>query len=277
MKNNNDLVAYARSMVGLPYWYGCFGQIGSASLHNYKLKQYPEYYNRWNDYSAQYGKRVHDCVGLIKGYIWSDSPTAEPRYNSRQDVSAYGMYRVSITKGNMSSWPGKNGTLVFKATNAGNYLTIHHVGVYSTDGYVYEAKGHEYGVVKTKFSKSEWQFWSYCPYIAYGETTPDQPKNFKETTEVVASDVIKGLWGNGEERKKRLESAGYNYTEIQGLVNNILKGGATSAKKSNDEIATEVIRGVWGNNPERKTKLIAAGYDYEAIQAIVNKKMSKKE
>lgn len=44
-------------------------------------------------------------------------------------------------------------------------------------------------------------------------------------------------------------------------------------KKSNEEIATEVIAGKWDNGQERKNKLIAAGYDYRAIQDIVNKRL----
>lgn len=44
----------------------------------------------------------------------------------------------------------------------------------------------------------------------------------------------------------------------------------TPARKSNEEIAREVARGDWGNNPERKNRLVAAGYDYDVIQAIVN-------
>lgn len=42
-------------------------------------------------------------------------------------------------------------------------------------------------------------------------------------------------------------------------------------KKSNEAIAKEVLAEKWGNNPERKKKLVAAGYDYEAIRKIVNK------
>lgn len=45
------------------------------------------------------------------------------------------------------------------------------------------------------------------------------------------------------------------------------------AKKSNEEIADEVIAGKWGNGEERVKRLTEAGYDYNAIQAIVNKKM----
>lgn len=47
----------------------------------------------------------------------------------------------------------------------------------------------------------------------------------------------------------------------------------TPSKKSNEQIADEVIAGKWGNGDERKQRLTAAGYDYNAIQAIVNQKM----
>ena len=39
----------------------------------------------------------------------------------------------------------------------------------------------------------------------------------------LVDDVIQGNWGNGEERKKRLEAAGYNYKVIQEQVNKRLK------------------------------------------------------
>lgn len=46
--------------------------------------------------------------------------------------------------------------------------------------------------------------------------------------ETLAKEVIKGLWGNGTERKKRLESAGYDYQEIQTKVNELLNGKISS-------------------------------------------------
>ena len=41
--------------------------------------------------------------------------------------------------------------------------------------------------------------------------------------------------------------------------------------KSDEEIAREVIQGKWGNGAERERKLTAAGYNYDAIQAEVNR------
>lgn len=35
-------------------------------------------------------------------------------------------------------------------------------------------------------------------------------------------------------------------------------------------MAKEVLAGQWGNGPERRAKLTAAGYDYMAVQSIVN-------
>lgn len=47
--------------------------------------------------------------------------------------------------------------------------------------------------------------------------------NTEKTIEQLANEVIEGKWGNGEERKNRLTSSGYNYQEIQNKVNEKLK------------------------------------------------------
>lgn len=60
-------------------------------------------------------------------------------------------------------------------------------------------------------------------------------------------------------------------------LNGYAKGSSsttTPVKKSNEEIASEVIAGKWGNGAERQKLLSQAGYDYSAIQGIVNKKLS---
>ena len=40
--------------------------------------------------------------------------------------------------------------------------------------------------------------------------------------------------------------------------------------KTVDELAREVIRGLWGNGADRRNRLTAAGYSYDAVQARVN-------
>lgn len=45
----------------------------------------------------------------------------------------------------------------------------------------------------------------------------------KKSTDDIAYEVIQGKWGNGEERRKKLTNAGYDYNTIQSRVNEILK------------------------------------------------------
>jgi len=45
---------------------------------------------------------------------------------------------------------------------------------------------------------------------------------------------------------------------------------ATTSKKSVDEIAREVLQGLWGNGQDRKDRITKAGYDYSAVQKRVN-------
>lgn len=47
-------------------------------------------------------------------------------------------------------------------------------------------------------------------------------KPMTKTNEQIADEVIQGKWGNGAVRKQRLESAGYNYNEVQAMVNQLL-------------------------------------------------------
>ena len=44
-----------------------------------------------------------------------------------------------------------------------------------------------------------------------------------KTIDELASEVIKGLWGNGKDRKKRLTDAGYDYNKVQAKVNELMK------------------------------------------------------
>ena len=45
--------------------------------------------------------------------------------------------------------------------------------------------------------------------------------------------------------------------------------------KTNEQIAWEVWHGQWGYGDDRKAKLTAAGYDYSAIQELVNQGVGK--
>ena len=99
------------------------------------------------------------------------------------------------------------------------------------------------------------------------------PEPSKKSIDEIAREVIAGKWGNGTDRKNRLTKAGYDYNAVQSRVNQMLGKTPQPSKKSIDEIAREVILGRWGNGKERKNRLTAAGYDYDAVQKRVNEIM----
>lgn len=103
----------------------------------------------------------------------------------------------------------------------------------------------------------------------------EESKPTLKSIDEVAKEVIAGQWGNGQDRFNKLAAAGYDGNAVQNRVNEILGASSktVSNKKSNETIANEVIAGKWGNGADRKNKLTAAGYDYNAIQKIVNAKL----
>lgn len=258
-KTANGLVEYANAQLGKPYWYGTYGNDATAELYDYKKKQYPKHYTA-NDFLNQYGERVHDCVGLIKGYLWSDTPTSKPKYNATQDKSANGMYKACKEKGSIATIPEIKGLLVWRSG---------HIGVYIGGGYVIEARGHAYGVVKTALKSRNWTNWGKCPYIEYETATDEVPVKTEKNINEIAQEVIDGKWGNGEDRKDRITKAGYDYKAVQAEVNRLCKENINTV----DEIAREVIQGKWGTGQNRKNRLTQAGYDYNAVQKRVNQLM----
>lgn len=66
----------------------------------------------------------------------------------------------------------------------------------------------------------------------------------KKTNEEIAKEVIAGKWGNGVDRKNRLTKAGYDYNTIQGIVNNLVKGGGSSSGDSIG-VGSKVVLNNW--------------------------------
>lgn len=100
-----------------------------------------------------------------------------------------------------------------------------------------------------------------------GSTDDDISAETNKSVSQVAQEVIDGLWGNGNKRKKLLAEAGYDPAQVQEEVNRILGINV----KTPEDIAKEVIAGKWGNGFDRKLRLRKAGYNPAEIQKIVNK------
>lgn len=111
--------------------------------------------------------------------------------------------------------------------------------------------------------------------VPSGEPTPGGSP--EKSIEELASEVLAGKWGNDPERSQRLRAAGFDAAAVQNEVNLILYGApiendppATGPDRSIEDIVDEVLRGKWGNDPERRERLTAEGYDAGLIQEHVN-------
>ena len=89
----------------------------------------------------------------------------------------------------------------------------------------------------------------------------------------LANEVIQDKWDNYPKRKELIEEAGYDYSEVQKLVNEILN--KQNNNKTVIELANEVIQGKWDNYPKRKELLEKAGYNYSEVQKLVNEILEK--
>ena len=129
-----------------------------------------------------------------------------------------------------------------------------------------------------------------CPgIIGWNEDSKDvsQWKAFKakltNTTNVKTDDVIYRVRKSADDAKSQIgayrnlnsakaladKNTGYSVYDTKDKL--IYTPSKQTAKKTVTELAKEVIQGKWGNGSERKQKLTKAGYDYDRVQAEVNR------
>ena len=163
-KNATDLVTYAINAYesGWGYVWGTFGSVLTEGLFQAKLEQYPDGVGNYEDFIRDnwVGKRTTDCCGLIKGYGWLDPETMSINYgtNGMPDLGANQMYYNASESGTIDTIPEIPGLAVWHDG---------HIGVYIGNGYVIEAMGTKYGVVKTQLEGRGWTHWLKVEYINY--------------------------------------------------------------------------------------------------------------
>lgn len=89
------------------------------------------------------------------------------------------------------------------------------------------------------------------------------PPRVKKTLAQLADEVMAGVWGSGEDRKRRL---GANYNVVQAEVNRRLGAGG---RPNISQLADRVMRGEFGSGDAR---VKALGANYAAVQAEVNRR-----
>jgi hypothetical protein len=153
-----QLVQYARNCLGLPYWYGTYGQVATPALLAAKAMQYPGMYTpiRIAKCRTEMGKRVYDCVGLIKGCYWDAFYGGKRQPES--DLSADGMFARCTEKGPISTLPEIPG------------LVLHlpgHIAVYEGNGYLIEEINFAKGCIRSTVAGRSFTEWGKCHLVEY--------------------------------------------------------------------------------------------------------------
>lgn len=212
------------------------------------------------------------CVscGLDKGaYFYGNA-------KSKADAKKEAEYFISLLKGKKFEYPvfydveGKmitdNGrdalTEIVKAfcetVEAAGFWT----GIYSSESF-FNSEMNDSELIRYSHWVARWG--KSSPALTSGAQT--QMWQFGGETNLLRSNRINGQTCDQDycyvDYPAKIKAAGLNG----------YSAGKKTSKKSEDEIADEVIAGAWGNGEERKQKLTDAGYDYSKVQEIVNEKL----
>lgn len=147
------LVSHAKSKLGTPYFYGSKMTKLTESFMQQMHKLYPGVvttaYMSKARAKGQVGRINVDCSGLIASYTGRNLGSAQ----------LYSSAKKRLSVNDYKNWA--DGVVVWRSG---------HVGIfYKEDGkyYVIEAKGINYGTVKSKFVKSQWSAGLTFNYMQY--------------------------------------------------------------------------------------------------------------
>ena len=183
---------YASGKLGCAYIYGGYGERKcTTSFRKERAKAYPEYKANIYKYcpvlsgkqstctGCKYdGKQAYDCAQLTRYSCKAAGQELVSGANSQWTKTDWEQ------KGTIDSLPDVPGVILYHVNDKGR---MSHTGVYVGDGYAVEARGHAYGVVKTKVSSRSWTHWAALPGVLNGSETPvvapaDEPKEDIEQT-----------------------------------------------------------------------------------------------
>lgn len=179
-----DFILYLIQQIGMPYLWG--GQHTKLTPENYvSVITRKESSSKHREDAIAYCEQMfargytvlyaYDCSGL--GCYWLYNLT----HLYKCDVNANTM----MGRCRLVTTPPKRGYWVFKLT--GNRAT--HIGYMIDDEYLIEAKGRKYGVVKTRFNKSEWSCWGIPKVFESEIIDPPTPEPVGKVVEVVGGSV----------------------------------------------------------------------------------------
>lgn len=296
----NKLKDIARNYKTL-YVMGCFGAPMTAS--NKKRYTQNHSYNRQAARTAMINAASadtfgFDCVCLIKGVLWGWRGDKNAIYggasyacNGVPDIGADTMITVC-----------KNVSTDFSKIEIGEAVWMEgHIGVYVGDGLAVECTPRWDNKVQitacnrsvSGYNRRNWTKHGRLPYVTYvQQTAPSEPSEpAAPSSSFKKGDLVKitgEKYYSGKTIPKWVKAKNWYVLQAEGarVVIDKSEDGKNAicspvnaadlqlvnAKpgKTVDELAREVIRGLWGNGTDRKNRLTAAGYDYNAVQTRVN-------
>lgn len=174
MIRTEDLISkfkYAIEVHGGYIW-GTSGQVWTErDQANTGNEQARKYGDRW------IGHQVWDCSGLFRWAYRQLGTDCAHGSNSIFKRYCKETGRLRNGKKYTTGEELKPGTAVFTGVEGDHG----HIGLYIGGGEVIEAKGTQYGVVKSKITDSKWTFWGELTAVDYGSeggggTVPEEPK-----------------------------------------------------------------------------------------------------
>lgn len=235
MLTGQGLVEHAKSLLGTPYFYGSKLKVLTESFMASMHKAYPSIVT--NQYiqkartKGMVGKVCVDCSGLISSY-------------TKKVLGSSQLYSQAYTRLPISQYKTfANGVVVWRKG---------HVGVFSKEGnvnYVYEAKGIDYGVIKSKFEYSKWSCGLTFSWISYNYEINLSPISTAKGINPYKEPLLnlkKNMYGEGVKWLQwELVEAGYKIDidgEFGEQTEKALKDFQTSAKISADGICGRLTR-----------------------------------
>lgn len=189
------------------------------------------------DCSQWLGRTVTDCSGMIIAAI----RTVSPAYG---DKNAATLINTCSKKGSMSNMPEVAGLCVWKAG---------HIGVYIGDGWVIEARGTDYGVVKSKLSTQAWKKWGYLEGIDYGDASEWEVNRVLK----LASPMMRG--DDVKELQKRIADYGLKKVLVNGEAKSVEADGVFGAITEAAVKAYQKSKGLTVDGKAGKNTITALG------------------
>lgn len=200
-------------------------QLGGATTLSF-ADWIKKYIGKKTDYDGVYGVQCVDlidcfidmCLGLKKGF-WGNAKDWWIKRNNKWLKSNFNIITPTYKNGELM--PGDIGI-----RTSGAYGHIFIIAEPASKGnfkyYDQNARGNGEGMtLRTK------------PFTSANINGILRPKNQapfknaetpnKKSIDTIAKEVIAGKWGNGNDRKKKLTAAGYDYSAVQKRVNALLK------------------------------------------------------